>query len=71
MAFTEAQLDAQIDPAGTNNIIQIQNFYPGSVNTTVYAIGVIYPYAGRSRFVDIPNSYTAAQAFAAIQAGLA
>jgi hypothetical protein len=67
MAFTEAQLNAALDPVAGGRTITLQTFNPGPVNTTVYAIGVVAPFAGRSRFVDIPNSQTAAQAATQIQ----
>ena len=70
MAFSEAQLNAQLDPATTGRTITLQSFIPGAVNTTLYAIGVTAPYAGRSRFVDVPNSSTPAQAASAVQIAL-
>lgn len=70
MAFTEAQLNAQLDPATGGRTITLQTFNPGTVNTTIYAIGVTAPYAGRSRFVDVANTNTAAQAAMLIQAAL-
>ena len=70
MAFSEAQLNAQLDAAATGRTITLQTFNPGTVNTTIYAIGVTAPYAGRSRFVDVANTNTAAQAAAVIQAAL-
>lgn len=71
MAFTEAQLNAQLDPAAGGRTITLESFIPGVVITDVYAIGVLAPYAGRSRWLQVANSLTAAQAAAAIQAGLA
>jgi hypothetical protein len=70
MAFTEAQLNAAIDPGATGRVIDLYAYIPGAVNTTVFAQGIVAPYAGKARFVDIPNSQTAAQAFATIQAAL-
>lgn len=70
MAFTEATLNAQLDPAAGGRTITLVTFNPGAVNTTIYATGVLAPYAGRSRWVDVPNSQTAAQAAATIQTAL-
>ena len=71
MAFSEAQLNAQLDPTGTGRAITLQTFNPGAINTTIYAIGVLAPYAGRSRFVDVVNTSTPAQAATAVQNALA
>jgi hypothetical protein len=62
MAFTEASLVAQLDPAGTGRTITLVDFQPGPTITSVYAVGVIAPYAGRSRWVGLTSSNTAAQA---------
>lgn len=70
MAFTEAQLVAQLDPASTGRTITLEDFIPGPTVTDVYAVGFTAPYAGRSRWVQMASSLTAAQAAAAIQAGL-
>jgi hypothetical protein len=71
MAFTEAQLNTQIDPVASGRVVTLVTFNPGTSSTDVYAVGVTAPYAGRSRWVQIPNSQTAAQAWATIQAALA
>lgn len=71
MAFTEAQLVAQIDSTGTGRVVTIQTFNPGATNTSIYAVGVLAPYAGRSRWVDVTNTRTAAQAWSDIQTALA
>lgn len=71
MAFTEAQLVAQLDPTGTGRTITLVTFNPASASTTtIYATGVTAPYAGRSRWIDVAQSNTPAQAATAIQAGL-
>jgi hypothetical protein len=70
MAFTEATLNAQLDPVAGGRTITLVTFNPGAISTTIYATGIIAPYAGRSRWVDVPNSQTAAQAAATIQAAL-
>ena len=71
MAFTEAQLVAQLDPTGTGRTITLQTFNPFSALVTdIYAIGVTAPYAGRSRYMQVLQSNTPAQAAAAIQAAL-
>jgi hypothetical protein len=69
MAFTEAQLQAQLDPANTLRTIIIETFQPivnGTI-TEVYAIGVVAPFAGRSRWVQVAQSNTPAQAATIIQ----
>jgi len=71
MAFTESQLNAQIDSANTGRVATLITFNPGATYTDVYVVGVLAPYAGRSRWVQIPNSNTAAQAWTAIQSALA
>lgn len=72
MAFTEAQLVAQADPNGTARTVMIEQFIPvGTTLTDLYCVGVIEPYAGRSRWLQIAQTNTAAQAWAAIQTGLA
>jgi hypothetical protein len=71
MAFTEASLVAQLDAASTGRTITLQQFIPGPTVTNVYAVGVLAPYAGRSRWVQLTTSNTAAQAAAEVQAGLA
>lgn len=71
MAFTEQTLVAQLDPASTGRTITLQTFNPGSATiTTIYAVGVTAPYAGRSRWVDVAQTNTAAQAAAVIQTAL-
>lgn len=71
MAFTEAQLVAQLDSASTGRTITIQELIPGPTITDVYAVGVTAPYAGRSRWVQVTSSNTAAQAASQIQSALA
>mgnify|MGYP001614097403 CR=1 FL=1 len=63
--------DAQLDAANTGRTITLQTFNPFVAATTdIYAIGVTAPYAGRSRWVQVAQSNTAAQAAAIIQAAL-
>ena len=71
MAFTESQLNTVIDPAATGRVVTLESFIVSTANTDCYCVGVTAPYAGRSRWVQIPNTNTAAQAWAAIQAALA
>lgn len=71
IAFTEAQLNTQIDPVASGRVATLVTFNPGISNTDVYVVGVTAPYAGRSRWVQIPNTQTAAQAWTMIQAALA
>lgn len=71
MAFTEAQLVAQLDAASTGRTITLQTFNPFSATLTdLYAIGVLAPYAGRSRWVQVAQTNTAAQAAVLVQAAL-
>jgi hypothetical protein len=70
MAFTEAQLVAQLDSTGTGRVINIETLIPGPVVTDVYAVGVTAPYAGRSRWVQLTSSNTAAQAATQLQNAL-
>ena len=70
MAFTEAQLVAQIDSASTGRTITLQTYQPGPTITSVYAIGVLAPYAGRCRWVDLTSSGTPAQAATQLQNAL-
>jgi hypothetical protein len=72
MAFTEAQLIAEADPAGTARTVVFDNFIPvGTTLTDVYAVGVVAPYAGRSRWVQLSQTRTPAQAWSDVQAALA
>jgi hypothetical protein len=70
MAFTEAQLVAQLDSASTGRTINIETLIPGPTITDVYAVGITAPYAGRSRWVQVTSSNTAAQAASQIQTAL-
>lgn len=70
MAFTEATLTAQLDPTAGGRTITLESFIPGATYTQVYAVGVIAPYAGRSRWVQVDSTNTAAQAATAIQSAL-
>ena len=68
MAFTEAQLVAQLDPVGTGRTITLVAFIPNTgVSTSIFAVGVLAPYAGRERWVDVPQTNTPAQAATIIQ----
>lgn len=76
MAFTEATLVAQLDPTGGGRTIVLEQYINNTqgasgTSTDVYSVGVIAPYAGRSRWVNVPQSNTAAQAAAVIQGALA
>lgn len=70
MAFTEATLVAQLDSASTGRTINLVTYQPGATITTVYAVGVVAPYAGRSRWVDLTSSNTAAAAATQLQNAL-
>lgn len=72
MAFTEAQLVAQLDSTGTGRTIILETFNPFSATVTdIYAVGVTAPYAGRSRWMQVSQSLSPIQAAAAVQANLA
>ena len=77
MAFTESQLRAQMDPANTGRTVSLQAFIPvGTGSTDVYVVGVSGDgnigsrYAGKSRWVQLSQTLTDAQAWAAIQTAL-
>lgn len=70
MAFTEASLMAQVDANGDGRELMLVSFIPGPTVTDVYAVGVIAPYAGRSRWVQLTSSNTAAQAATQLQNAL-
>lgn len=71
MPFTEADLIAQADSTGTNRTVEFQAFIPvGTTLTDVYAIGVIAPFAGKSRWVQLAQARTPAQAWSDVQAAL-
>lgn len=68
--FTEAQLNAVMDPANTGRTVSLETMVSGATVTDCYCVGVLAPYAGRSRWVQIINSATPAQAWTAIQSAL-
>lgn len=70
MAFTESSLMAQVDAVAGGRVATLVDFIPGPTNTDVYAVGVIAPYAGRSRWVTLTSSNTASQAATQLLAGL-
>nr|WP_041296552.1 hypothetical protein [Janthinobacterium sp. Marseille] len=70
MAFTEASLMAQVDANADGREITLVSYLPGPTITSVYAVGVVAPYAGRSRWVDLTSSNTAAQAATQLQNAL-
>ena len=73
MAFSEASLNAQLDPAGTAKTIQVLRFVPdnnaATVNVDVYAMP-INGYRGNAKWVKLLFSNTAAQAAAQLQAAV-
>lgn len=68
MAFTEAALQALLDPATTTTDLEIRRFIPGPVLTDVYVVGGVAPHAGKALWVQVDSTLTAAQAAAAIVA---
>ena len=73
MAFTEASLNAAIDPTGTGKIINITRFLPDNNNPTVTVNVYATPingYRGNSKFVALTFSNTAAQAAIQLQNAL-
>jgi len=69
MAFTEAQIVALLDSAATGRTITLETFSPvnGGLHTDIFAIGVVAPFAGRSRWVQVAQTNTPAQAVTIIQ----
>jgi hypothetical protein len=67
MAWTEAQLNAQLDPTGTDKSIDIIRLIPGPTVTSVYAIGITAPYAGCCGWFDLTTAQTDAQAASQLQ----
>ena len=70
MAFTEAQVVAQLDTTGQGKTITLVSFIPGPTTTDVYATGITAPYAGRSRWCQISSTLTGTTAATAIQNAL-
>jgi hypothetical protein len=66
MAFTEASLNAQLDPGATSKTIQVLRYIPDTTVTHVYVVPV-YGYRGHSGWYDLTNSNTAAQAATQLQ----
>jgi hypothetical protein len=66
MAFTEAQLIAQLDPAGHGRGVTLIRSVPFPTGVSLFLRGIIAPYAGRAQWVDVLNTKTAAQAAAQI-----
>lgn len=70
MAFTEAELVTEIDSASTGRTITLERYLPNTTYTSVYAVGVVSPYAGRSRWVDLTSSNSAADAATELRSAL-
>lgn len=69
MAFTEAAVTALLDPAGTDKTVLITRYLPGTTFTDVY-VTAINGYAGRSKWIQVDSTLTAAQAATAIQTAI-
>ena len=67
MAFTESQLQAQLDPASQKRGIRIIRYVSNGTETNVYVIGKIHPYAGKVRWCTVSQALTAAVAATSIQ----
>lgn len=63
---TPAQIQAQIDAAGTGNVANIERSIIGTTIDEHYVVGQVAPYAGRSRWVQTTQAQTAAQQATAI-----
>lgn len=67
---TPAEIQAQIDSAATGRVANITRSIIGSTLDDHYVVGVLTPYAGRSRWVQTTAAQTAAQQATAILAAL-
>lgn len=70
MAWTEAELLTQLESTANGRSIRLIRLIPGPMVSDVYAKGVHAPYHGRSRWVQLSTTKTAAQAAAQLKAGL-
>lgn len=69
---TPAQIQAQLDAAGTGNVCNIlQSQRVDGTFDEHYAISLNSPYPGRARWVRTTSANTAAQQAASILAGIA
>ena len=68
MAFTEAGIQAILNPDGIGTQVNIERLVVGVTYSDVYYVGIEPPYAGSSNWLQLANSLTSAQAAAAIQA---
>lgn len=65
MAYTEAQLVAQLDSAAQGRVATIERLQAVGALWEAYVVGVTAPYAGRSRWVralDMTNNTAAGDA---------
>jgi hypothetical protein len=67
---TPAAIQAQLDAAATGNVANITRSLIGTTLDDHYVVGVVAPYAGRSRWVQTTQAQTAAQQATAILAAL-
>lgn len=67
MAFTESQLQVQLDPASQKRGIRILRYIDNGTLTDVYVMGKIFPYAGRARWCTVSQALTAVAAATSIQ----
>ena len=67
MAFTETQLQAQLDPTSQKRGIRILRYIDNGTLTDVYVMGKIFPYAGKARWCTVSQALTAAAAATSIQ----
>ena len=70
MAFTEAQLLADLQASTGNQAIRIIAFIPGATYTDVYVEGRINEKQKTGPMVQILNSLTAAQAHVVLDASM-
>lgn len=68
---TPAQIQAQIDSAGTGMVANIQqSVHADATYDNHYVVGICPPYTGRSRWITTTAAQTAAQQATAILNGL-
>jgi len=72
-AFTEATLVAQLDSVAGGRTITVERYNPNIDGTLseIYAVGVVAPYAGRARWIQLTAANNASQAALVVIAGLA
>jgi hypothetical protein len=71
MMATPAAIQAEMDPAATGRVANIQAVvHASTTKDNVYAVGVVAPYAGRSRWIETTSADSAGDQATAILNGL-